>query len=176
MTTWPHLSVTTAHIEFLVQQSPVSRPWMYPRPPFYPLPYSARITLPKELGGNAGLKTAITSNAFVTVHSSIDPLAAPNISLLQQASRREGSNEVVYCFGVNALMYKEPWNGSRFQLCGHSEVKGKVPLVMSLPVGHSHMHTAGGQGWAANQEAPMPHLESNLCCTNMSTQVFICIG
>lgn len=87
MRTWPRLSVTTAHIEFLVQQSPVSRAWMYPRPPFYSLPYSTGITLPKELRGNAGLKTAITSTVFVTMHPSLDPLADPNI-ILPQAGRR----------------------------------------------------------------------------------------
>lgn len=43
--------------------------------------------------GNAGLKTAIPSNVFVTVHSSTYPLPATNIILLQQASRVEGGKK-----------------------------------------------------------------------------------
>lgn len=83
---------------------------MYPRPPFYPLPYSVGITLPKEMGGNAGLKTATPSTVFVMVHSSTDPLPATNIILLQQASRTEGKKAMKQftVLGAIALMYKKP--------------------------------------------------------------------
>lgn len=126
MTTWPHLSVTTADMGFLVQQSPVSRPWMYPRPPFYLQPYSVGITAPKEMGGNTGLKTATTSSVFVTVHSGPDPLPATNISKRGE-KKKEAVERWVYCIGRRFLqILKKLWNGSRFQLSRHPQVKGKV--------------------------------------------------
>lgn len=56
--------------------------------------------------GNTGLKTAIPSNVFVTVHSSTYPLPATNIILLQQASRAErGKNAMKsLLFGAIPLM------------------------------------------------------------------------
>lgn len=130
MTTGPHLSVTTADIGFLVQQIPVSSSWMYPRPLFYLEPYSIGITVPKEMGGNTGLKTATPSSVFVRGHSGPDPLPATNIILLQQASGVKERKEAMKQFtvlGAISLMRKKPRNRSRFQLRRQPEVKGKVP-------------------------------------------------
>lgn len=155
---------------------------MYPRPLFYPQPHSIGITLPKEMEGNAGLKTAIPSNVFVTVHSSTYPLPATNIILLQQASRAEGGGEsheefTVWgdSFDVNETLKQDQIPAVRKKIKKKPlEVKGKVPsLCNCLWDIHAHRRRA----WPSSQSrGPTCHLESNQHCTNMCTPEFICVS
>lgn len=177
MTAWPHLSVTTAHIGFLEQQSPVSRPWMYPRPPFYPLPYSVGITLPKEMGGNAGLKTATPSTVFVMVHSSTDPLPSTNIILLQQASRTEEKKlwRSLVFWGQLLWCIRNLEMGADSS-CADTQRSSAKFLSYVIAFGtFSHAHHRRTR-MSSQSRGPTPHLASNHCCTNMSTPEFICSG
>lgn len=127
---------------------------MYPRPLFYPQPHSIGITLPKEMEGNAGLKTAIPSNVFVTVHSSTYPLPATNIILLQQASRAEGGKPWrVYCLGRFLWCKRNPETRPDSSCVEKNKkkalkVKGKVPsLCNCLWDIHAHRRRA----WPSSQ-------------------------
>lgn len=178
MTTCPDLlaccgdPVTTADIGFLVQQSPVSRPWMYRRPLFYLWPHSVGITVPKEMEGNTGQKTATPSSVFVMVHSGPDPLPAPNIILLQQAR----------------LVQKKPWRRLLFSWLflwiirspetgadsSWADTQRSRTKFLSYVIAYGTFSHATGLD--SQSKDPAPPRESNHCCPNMSTPEFICIG